>query len=188
MADKRHSILLAGESWVTTATHIKGFDQFATVTFHLGAEPLVEALKGSAFDLRYMPAHEAQRDFPQTPEALAAYDAVILSDIGVEHAAAASRHLDRQQAHAEPAQVAARLCRERRRAPDGRRLLQLPGHQWRRPLPQHAGRGGAAGRPPALRRPRRGAGGLHAGRHGARRTRSSPASAATGRRCSASTR
>ena len=52
------------------------------MTFHLGAEPLVEALKDSAFDLRYMPAHEAQRDFPQTPEAIAAYDAVILSDIG----------------------------------------------------------------------------------------------------------
>ena len=82
MADKRYNILLAGESWVTTATHIKGFDQFPTVTFHLGAEPLVEALKGSDFDLRYMPGHEAQRDFPQTPEGLAAYDAVILSDIG----------------------------------------------------------------------------------------------------------
>ena len=82
MTDKRYRILLAGESWVSTATHIKGFDQFSTVTFHLGAEPLVEALKDSAFDLRYMPAHEAQRDFPQTPEAIAAYDAVILSDIG----------------------------------------------------------------------------------------------------------
>ena len=82
MSGKRYKVLLAGESWVTTATHIKGFDQFPTVTFHLGAEPLVDALKGSAFDLRYMPAHEAQRDFPQTPEGLAAYDAVILSDIG----------------------------------------------------------------------------------------------------------
>ena len=82
MTDKRYNILLAGKSWVTMATHIKGFDQFPTVTFHLGAEPFVEALKGSAFDLRYMPSHEAQRDFPQTAEALAAYDAVILSDIG----------------------------------------------------------------------------------------------------------
>jgi uncharacterized membrane protein len=82
MTDKRYRILLAGESWVSTATHIKGFDQFSTVTFHLGAEPLVGALKDSAFDLRYMPSHEAQRDFPQTPEAIAAYDAVILSDIG----------------------------------------------------------------------------------------------------------
>jgi Putative glutamine amidotransferase len=39
MSDKRYKVLLAGESWVTTATHIKGFDQFSTVTFHLGAEP-----------------------------------------------------------------------------------------------------------------------------------------------------
>jgi uncharacterized membrane protein len=79
---KTRKILLAGESWVSAATHYKGFDQFASVTFHLGAEPLVAALKGSEFDLRYMPAHEAQQDFPQTLEALRAYDAVILSDIG----------------------------------------------------------------------------------------------------------
>jgi uncharacterized membrane protein len=82
MSGKSHKVLLAGESWVTTATHIKGFDQFPTVTFHLGAEPLVAALEGSQFDLRYMPSHEAQKDFPQTAEALAAFGAVILSDIG----------------------------------------------------------------------------------------------------------
>jgi uncharacterized membrane protein len=79
---KTRKILLAGESWVSAATHYKGFDQFASVTFHLGAEPLVEALKGSRFELRYMPAHEAQQDFPLTLEALSQYDAVILSDIG----------------------------------------------------------------------------------------------------------
>lgn len=79
---KTRKVLLAGESWVSAATHYKGFDQFASVTFHLGAEPLVEALKGSPFQLRYMPAHEAQQDFPLTLEALSAYDAVILSDIG----------------------------------------------------------------------------------------------------------
>jgi uncharacterized membrane protein len=79
---KTRKVLLAGESWVSAATHYKGFDQFASVTYHLGAEPLVAALKGSPFQLRYMPAHEAQQDFPLTLEALAAYDAVILSDIG----------------------------------------------------------------------------------------------------------
>ena len=79
---KTRKILLAGESWTSAATHYKGFDQFASVTFHLGAEPLVDALKGSAFELHYMPAHEAQQDFPQTLKALSAYDAVILSDIG----------------------------------------------------------------------------------------------------------
>ncbi|KQT69829.1 MULTISPECIES: glutamine amidotransferase [unclassified Aureimonas] len=78
----RSKVLLAGESWVSTATHIKGFDQFPTVTYHQGADELLKALKDSPFDIEFMPAHQAQRDFPQTIEALRAYDAVILSDIG----------------------------------------------------------------------------------------------------------
>ncbi|MCA3448461.1 MAG: cytoplasmic protein [Rhodobacter sp.] len=75
-------VLLVGESWVTSATHYKGFDQFGSVTFHLGAEPLVAALKGSQFDLTYMPAHEAVESFPFGMEGLDAYDIIILSDIG----------------------------------------------------------------------------------------------------------
>lgn len=80
MASKK--ILLAGESWVSAATHHKGWDHFGSVTFHLGAEPLVDALKNSPFDLTYMPAHEAATDFPLTAVGLNAYDAIILSDIG----------------------------------------------------------------------------------------------------------
>lgn len=75
-------VLLAGESWVSAATHYKGFDQFGSVTFHLGAEPLVEALQDSPFDLHYMPSHEAATAFPTTLDGLADYGAVILSDIG----------------------------------------------------------------------------------------------------------
>lgn len=75
-------VLLVGESWMSSATHYKGFDQFGSVTFHLGAEPLVAALKGSAFDLTYMPAHEAVDGLPSTLEGLSAYDAILLSDIG----------------------------------------------------------------------------------------------------------
>ena len=76
------SVLLAGESWVSAATHFKGFDQFGSVTFHLGSEPLVAALKDSDIDLAYMPSHEAQTAFPASLEALSAYDVVVLSDIG----------------------------------------------------------------------------------------------------------
>jgi uncharacterized membrane protein len=75
-------VLLAGESWVSTATHIKGFDQFPTVTYHTGADELLKALKGGAFDVTFMPVHEAQREFPQTLEALEEYSAIVLSDIG----------------------------------------------------------------------------------------------------------
>ena len=78
----RKKILLAGESWVSTATHIKGFDQFATVTYHTGADAFLKAMKASPYDITFMPAHEAQREFPQTLEALQAYDAIILSDLG----------------------------------------------------------------------------------------------------------
>lgn len=75
-------ILLVGESWVSAATHYKGFDQFGSVTFHLGAEPLVNALAGSEFELTYMKAHEAAEGFPFEMDGLADYDAMILSDIG----------------------------------------------------------------------------------------------------------
>ncbi len=75
-------VLLVGESWVSAATHYKGFDQFGSVTFHLGAEPLVAALKGSDIDLVYLPAHEAVSAFPFTTDGLAAFRVVLLSDIG----------------------------------------------------------------------------------------------------------
>lgn len=78
----RKKVLLVGESWVSSATHYKGFDQFGSVTFHLGAEPLVKAVKDSPFELTYMTAHEAAEGFPFEREGLAQYEAIILSDIG----------------------------------------------------------------------------------------------------------
>jgi uncharacterized membrane protein len=78
----KKNVLLVGESWATSATHSKGFDQFGSVTFHLGAEPLVAALQGSDFDLTYMPAHEAATGFPFDLDGLERFDAIILSDIG----------------------------------------------------------------------------------------------------------
>jgi uncharacterized membrane protein len=78
----RKRVLLVGESWISAATHYKGFDQFSSVTFHRGAEPLVAALCDSPFDLEYMPGHEAPEQFPAAIEVLCAYDAVLISDIG----------------------------------------------------------------------------------------------------------
>jgi len=75
-------VLLVGESWVSSATHYKGFDQFGSVTFHLGAEPLVAALKDTEYELTYMTAHDAVEAFPFQMEGLDAYDVIVLSDIG----------------------------------------------------------------------------------------------------------
>lgn len=78
----KKKVLLVGESWTSSAIHYKGFDQFGSVTFHLGAEPLVKALDGSEYELTYMPAHDAVEKFPFEMAGLDAYDAIILSDIG----------------------------------------------------------------------------------------------------------
>jgi uncharacterized membrane protein len=75
-------VLLVGESWISSATHYKGFDFFNSVTFHTGVEPLRKALSGTDFELTFMPAHEAVEQFPFELSGLANYDVIILSDIG----------------------------------------------------------------------------------------------------------
>jgi len=76
------SVLLAGESWTSTATHVKGFDQFASVTYHTGAAEFLALFSQGDYAVTHMPSHDAQTAFPSTLEGLQAYDAIILSDIG----------------------------------------------------------------------------------------------------------
>lgn len=75
-------VLLAGESWSSTAIHVKGFDAFTTSTYQSGADALIHALAPLA-EITYVPNHMAAREFPLTIKELATYDVVILSDIGV---------------------------------------------------------------------------------------------------------
>lgn len=75
-------VLLVGESWTTSETHYKGFDQFGSVRFHTGATPLLNAMKDSDFHIDYMTAHDAAEGFPFEMEGLKPYDIIILSDIG----------------------------------------------------------------------------------------------------------
>lgn len=75
-------VLLVGESWESSATHVKGFDQFHTTTWHTGATYFLNALKDSDYDVTHMPAHEVSANFPLTLEELQQWDVIILSDIG----------------------------------------------------------------------------------------------------------
>ena len=75
-------VLLVGESWTTSETHYKGFDQFGSVRFHTGVKPLMDAMAGSDFDIRHMTGHDAAEGFPFTAEGLAGVDVLVLSDIG----------------------------------------------------------------------------------------------------------
>lgn len=75
-------VLIAGESWTTHSIHQKGFDSFTTTEYNEGIRWLRAALEGSGWTVDFQPSHVAARDFPQTAEALAGYDVVMLSDIG----------------------------------------------------------------------------------------------------------
>ena len=75
-------VLMAGESWTTHSTHIKGFDSFTTSTYMEGGSALIAALRSGGAEVTYQPCHVAANAFPDSAEALAAYDVVILSDIG----------------------------------------------------------------------------------------------------------
>jgi uncharacterized membrane protein len=78
----RCRVLLAGESWVSTTTHVKGFDSFTTSTYAEGADDLRAALTDGGFDVHFLPNHLAPTQFPSTAEALREYRCVLLSDIG----------------------------------------------------------------------------------------------------------
>jgi uncharacterized membrane protein len=79
---ENHRVLLAGESWVSTTTHVKGFDSFTTSAYAEGADDLRAALAAGGFEVDFLPNHVAPTQFPSSIEALAAYGCVILSDIG----------------------------------------------------------------------------------------------------------
>lgn len=75
-------VLIAGESWTTHSIHQKGFDSFTTTEYNEGVRWLRDALEANGWTVDFQPSHIAAREFPQTPGALAAYDVVMLSDIG----------------------------------------------------------------------------------------------------------
>ena len=77
-----NKILLVGESWVSNATHYKGWDQFSSTTFHLGADELIKSIDSSLFQVQYMTSHDAAENFPSKIKDLQKYSAVIFSDIG----------------------------------------------------------------------------------------------------------
>lgn len=76
------NVLLVGESWISAATHFKGFDQFGSVTFHTGAKRFLSDMESAGITVTNMQAHDAAEAFPARLDGLDAYDVIILSDIG----------------------------------------------------------------------------------------------------------
>lgn len=81
MSASRLSVLLAGESWVTHTVNIMGTATFSECGYGQADEWLRRAIEGAGHAYTYIPNHLAAEGFPATAEALAAYDAIILSDV-----------------------------------------------------------------------------------------------------------
>ena len=78
------NVLIVGESWVTIATHYKGFNHFVSGTYETGIKWYKEAMDEHEVEVTHMPAHEAATHFPFDVSELKQYDAIILSDIGAD--------------------------------------------------------------------------------------------------------
>jgi len=75
-------VLIAGESWVTTSIHTKGFDSFTTVAYQEGVAGFRDALEGHGHEVEHLPCHVAADHFPYEVADLKGVDVVVLSDIG----------------------------------------------------------------------------------------------------------
>jgi uncharacterized membrane protein len=76
------NVLLVGESWVSSSTHIKGFDFFSSSLYATGGDFLISALQKRDIEVTHLPSHAAAKDFPFELRQLQTFDVVILSDIG----------------------------------------------------------------------------------------------------------
>ena len=75
-------ILIAGESWTSYTTHVKGFDAFYTSSYETGEKWLMAALTAGGYQVDFLPNHLAGEKFPFTLAELQEYSCIILSDIG----------------------------------------------------------------------------------------------------------
>lgn len=75
-------VLIAGESWMSYTTHVKGFDSFYTSVYEEGVGYIRAAIEKAGYQVDYIPNHLAPKEFPFTMDEISKYACVILSDIG----------------------------------------------------------------------------------------------------------
>ena len=75
-------ILLAGETFVLTHRVTVGYDLSGSGSYANGATRFLAALREGGFTVDQLPSERCESEFPASFEALDAYDAVVLSDIG----------------------------------------------------------------------------------------------------------
>lgn len=75
-------ILLAGETFMVTSTVAKGYDVSSSATLVNGAGRFITALTNAGVGVTQIGGERCEAEFPRTLEALSAFSAVVLSDVG----------------------------------------------------------------------------------------------------------
>ncbi len=75
------NVLLAGETWITHMTDIKGIDAMEMVKYDDESEYLSEPLEKNGIQLNHIPNPTANFEFPTEKGELEEYDVIVLSDI-----------------------------------------------------------------------------------------------------------
>lgn len=76
------TVLVIGESWFVHSIHQKGFDSFTSSEYEEGGTAFLEALRSRGHDVTYVPSHTIPERVPTDVAAMAAYDVVVISDVG----------------------------------------------------------------------------------------------------------
>src|SRR5690606_33121045 len=116
------TVLIAGESWIMHAIHQKGFDSFTTTAYGEGHQWLSAALTSGGWNVTHLPNHLANEKFPATVADMAAYDLIILCDIG------ADTHLLHPDTFAKSAVLPNRLQELRDYVASGGGLIMIGGY------------------------------------------------------------
>jgi uncharacterized membrane protein len=67
-------VLLAGESWISMSTHLKGFDFFSSTYYATGGDFLIAALSSAGMKVTHQPSHDAAKSFPLELSKLQEYE------------------------------------------------------------------------------------------------------------------
>ena len=57
-------VLLAGESWMSYTTHVKGFDTFYTSVYETGERYLKAVMEKAGYEFVFLPNHLSMEEFP----------------------------------------------------------------------------------------------------------------------------
>lgn len=75
-------VLFLGESYTASHTYFRGSDYVTLPVYANTGQAFADMLRGQGFDVDQLCSHEVAAGFPRSAQALAAYDVVVLSDVG----------------------------------------------------------------------------------------------------------